>query len=385
MCLVSCYPPSKGPLSEYTYHLAQNLSLSPKIAKITVLADKSFGGENYADGKIKVVRCWKLDDPLTPFVILRKIKQVKPDITQFNLLFRQFSANRLINFLGLCTPAAGKLFNMRVVVTLHSIAEAVDITEVGYENSTINRLGCRLATKLLLLSDVVTLPHRHFVEILREKYGAKNVVHVPHGVFHEPLASCRFEGKTLLLFGKMGPYKDPSLALEAFKGVLRNDGEAELVIAGSSHPLHPRFLESTLRKTGQISNIKIRGYVPENELETLFTSSVAVVLPYTITTWSSGVFHLACMYGRPVIASDLPDFRALRAEEAGILLFPKGDSQALTKKMDLLLHDRWLQKELGESNLKWARNHSFRQVADGLLVVFEKLFVGREPVLKTVS
>jgi len=378
LCLISCFPPSKGPLSEYTYHLVKNLAKSSKISRITVLADKiSDGDEISMDKKIEIIRCWNLNDFFIPLNILININKIKPDLVLFNLDFLHFSSNRLKNFLGLSSTIVTKLLlKVPVVVTLHDIVEQFDLDNSGYQykNSSINKFGSRLATKLVLKADVVTLTHQHLVDIVRKEYGAKNVIYVPHGSFYEPIANYNFnEKKRLLLFGKMGPYKNVTLALEAFKEILPHNKEAELVVAGSSHPLLPGFLESILEKYKQIPNIKVTGYIPEHDLQRIFTSSTAVVLPYKESVWSSGVFTLASSYGIPVIASDLPDFRELVKEGAGIILFPTGDREALAKTMELVLSDKELQRKLGEANLEWARKNSFDQVSISLIKIFEGL------------
>jgi glycosyltransferase involved in cell wall biosynthesis len=378
LCLISCFPPSKGPLSEYTYHLAKNLAKSSKISRITVLADKiSDGDELSIDKKIEVIRCWNLNNVFASLNILINIHKIKPNIVYFNLDFLHFSDNRIKNFLGLSSTATARLLlNVPVVVTLHDIVEQFSLDNSGYkyQNSSINKFGSRLATKLILKADVVTLTHQHLVNILRKEYGGKNVIYVPHGTFYEPIANFNFNGKKrLLLFGKMGPYKNITLALEAFKEILPNNKDTELVVAGSSHPLIPGFLESILEKYKQIPNIKVTGYIPEHDLQRIFTSSTAVVLPYKESVWSSGVFALASIYGIPVIASDLPDFRELVKEGAGIILFPSGDREALSKTMELVLNDKELQRKLGEANLQWARKNSFDQVSRRLIKVFEDL------------
>jgi len=289
--------------------------------------------------------------------------------------FLHFSSNRLKNFLGLSSTIVTKLLlKVPVVVTLHDIVEQFDLDNTGYKNSSLNKFGSRLATKLILKADVVTVTHEHLVNILKKEYDAKNVICVPHGVFQEPIANCNIsDKKRLLLFGKMGPYKNVTLALEAFKEILPHNKEAELVVAGSSHPLLPGFLESILEKYKQIPNIKVTGYIPEHDLQRIFTSSTAVVLPYKESVWSSGVFTLASSYGIPVIASDLPDFRELVKEGAGIILFPTGDREALAKTMELVLSDKELQRKLGEANLEWARKNSFDQVSISLIKIFEGL------------
>lgn len=374
VCLISCFPPSKGPLSEYTYHLAKRLSKSSMISKLTILADRINEEEVYLDEKVEIKRCWNLNDVFTPLNILINISKLNADLVYFNLVFRHFSFNRFKNFLGLSTPAIAKILNVPVVVTLHSIVEVVNLDSVGYQNSTINRLGYRLATNLILKADMVTMTHKQLVKTMKQEYGrTENIIHIPHGVFEKPVSTCSFEGKKLLLFGKMGRYKNPALAIEAFKEVINNIKDAELIIGGSSHPLEPAFLESVFEKYKEIPNVKFTGYIPEKNLQAIFTSCTAVILPYSSSVWSSAVFMLACIYGRPVIASDLPDFRGLVQEGAGIILFPMGNKEALAKTMELILRNKDLQKKLGEANLQWARRNSFDQVINKLIEVFYKV------------
>jgi glycosyltransferase involved in cell wall biosynthesis len=364
--LVSCYPPSTGPLSEYSYHLAQEYAKNPQISKVTIICDTVNKAHENPGSKIEIASSWNLDGSTAAISIVKKSLEVRPDVLHFNILFRQFSAHRLLNFLGLTTPAVLKTLGIPVVVTLHSLAEGLDIKEAGYSNSFFNRLGYTIATRLLLKADIVTVPHQRLIRILEERYKAHNTLLVPHGVFFRPIKNPKFSGKRLLLFGKIGPYKNPSLAVKAFKQVFLKDREAELLIAGSSHPFHHSFLESTVGST-DLAGIKFTGYVPEDRVEELFASAIAVLLPYTTPTWSSGTFTLASAFGRPVIASDLPDFRELMTEGAGIVLFPNGDSDALAERIEELVHDPGMQLRLGEANLAWARRHSFEDIANSLI------------------
>jgi glycosyltransferase involved in cell wall biosynthesis len=371
LCMVCCFPPSKGPLSEYAFHLANHFSKNSKISKLTILADKINDDQIHVSEKIEVVRCWNLNDILAPLNIIKRIYHIKPDVIYFNLLLRYFSYNRIINLFGSSTPAIVKLLGIPVVVTHHNLVESIDLEAVGYKNSWINKAGIGLAIRLALKANVITTTNEHQADTIKRKYNVKNVLYIPHGVFSEPMSNIDFNSKKLLFFGKVSPYKNLNLTIEAFKEVYDKDREAELLIAGSSSPLTPGSMESTLEKNNEIPNITIRGYIPEDEIQSVFTSCVAVVLPYSTTVWSSGVFNLACSYGRPVIASDLPDFRELRNEGAGIILFHKGDSRSLANVMELILHDKELQKKVGEANLKWARKYGVDRIANRLVDIFD--------------
>jgi len=368
VAVVSCYPPSTGPLSEYSYHLVKEYQRSSQISRVTVIADRIGTEEVKPSGRIDVVRCWGLNDPVAFLRIVKKSFELRPDIIHFNILFRQFSSNRLFNFLGLTTPAILRLFRRRVVVTLHSLAEGLDIREIGYSDSFFNRLGYTIATRLLLDANAVTVTHQHFANILKQRYRADNVVTVPHGVFFSPKEKLTFSGKRLLLFGKIGPYKNAKLALEAFNQVFLKDRDVELLIAGPHHPFHQGLLESTTRSKN-LTGVKFEGYVPEDRLEELFNSCAVVLLPYTTPTWSSGTFTLASAFGRPVIASDVLDFRELAAEGAGVILFPNGDSDAMAEEIEHVLNDPEIQERLGEMNLAWAKAHRFEDSANTLVLL----------------
>jgi hypothetical protein len=61
-------------------------------------------------------------------------------------------------------------------------------------------------------------------------------------------------------------------------------------------------------------------------------------MPYTSSAGSSGVAHLACEYGVPIVASDIQDFRELAAEEGIAIEFYKpGSVEELTDHLLALL------------------------------------------------
>ena len=43
-------------------------------------------------------------------------------------------------------------------------------------------------------------------------------------------------------------------------------------------------------------------------------------MPYLAVPGTSGVFHLACGYGTPIVASDLPEIREILADGASAVL-----------------------------------------------------------------
>ena len=78
-------------------------------------------------------------------------------------------------------------------------------------------------------------------------------------------------------------------------------------------------------------------------------------MPYSSATGASGVAHLACAYGVPIISSDIPDFAHMAEEESmAIEFYRTGDSQALADKLVSLLGSRERQKAMAIQNFSAA-------------------------------
>ena len=61
ICLVTTFPPSRGGLSEYGFHIANELTRNPFLS-LTVLADTLDGAEADPPG-FSVDRCWSFGRP----------------------------------------------------------------------------------------------------------------------------------------------------------------------------------------------------------------------------------------------------------------------------------------------------------------------------------
>ena len=155
ICLVTSFPPSQGGLSEYGLHIAHELQRNPFI-RLTVLADKLSSSEPELEG-FAVERCWSFDDPASAARILHAIRQVKPDVVWFNLLFSTFGRNPLIAFAGLLTPLLSRLSGCYTHVTLHHLMDTVNLQDAGVRHARAYRLAGAVATRLLLLSNSVSV------------------------------------------------------------------------------------------------------------------------------------------------------------------------------------------------------------------------------------
>ena len=358
ICLVTTFPPSQGGLSEYGLHLAEELRRNPLLS-LTVLADKISPAQPELEG-FSVQRCWSFDDPTSSFRILQAIAKIKPDVVWFNLLFSTFGRNPLNAFLGLLSPLLTRLSGRYTHVTLHHLMDTVDLKDAGVKHARLYRSAGALATRMLLLSNSVSVLMPGYRRILHEKYGRDNVHLRSHGVLTRRPEYPDFSRRgnpqhRILAFGKWGTYKRLELMIEAFKIVEEALPGTQLVVGGGDHPQAAGYVASLKQAHAGNPAIEFMGYVDEDQLPDLFQRSSVAVMPYSSSTGCSGVAHLACAYGVPIICADLPDFRQMAdGEELAIEFYHPGNAQDLARCLIQFLTDPQKQKAMAVQNFSTA-------------------------------
>jgi len=374
ICLVTSFPPSRDALNEYGFHIAGELR---RISGITlrILADDYFPLQPELEG-FSVARCWQFNSLKNPWRLLRAIEQEQPDVVWFNLGFASFGGKPLPAFTGICIPSLARLTGSYTHVTLHQLMETVDLKDAGVRYPRLYKIAGFLATQIVLFANSVSVMLPAYRNVLQQRYGRGSVFVRRHGIFSARPEYPEFSQRgnpehRILAFGKWGTYKRLDPILRAFNEVLERCPEARLVIAGTDHPKTPGYLKSVESNLGCRSEIQFIGYVPEEDIPHLFQRSTVVVLPYTSSAGSSGIAHLACTYGVPIIASDISDFRRL-AEEEGLAIdfFPVGDDAALAECLIQFLSDRDRQVEMALQNTSAALRMSMPEIIRQYLQTF---------------
>ena len=102
ICLVTSFPPSRGDLNEYGFHLACALKNDPNV-ELLLLADETDSSEELEG--FRVERCWRFDSLLTPAKLVKAIRKAKPDVVWFNMGFSTFARGPVAAFLSITGPA----------------------------------------------------------------------------------------------------------------------------------------------------------------------------------------------------------------------------------------------------------------------------------------
>jgi glycosyltransferase involved in cell wall biosynthesis len=393
ICLVTTFPPSGRQLNEYGFYIARELQRNPHIS-LTILSDELTDYEfaTDADGKslnapqqaelpgFDVIRCWKFNNLATPIRLLKTIRKLKPDVVWFNLVFSSFGTPEypVAAFAGLSAPALTRALGYYTHITLHHVIEHVDFASAGVRRERLFRLGSDLATRALLRANSVSVLLSGYRRTLVEKYSAENVLLGTHGTFASCPTPPDFSKRgnpdhRILAIGHWGTYKRLETLMEAFPAVLKKVPNAKLVIAGANHHTKPGYWESIRESHKHLgAAIEFRGYVPEEAIPELFSSSSIVVMPYDSATGSSGPAHQACEYGVPIVCAGINDFRDMAADEdMAVSFYTVGDATDLAEQLVAILQSPEQQRRMAEHNFSAAMKMTMANVVGNYLRWFE--------------
>jgi glycosyltransferase involved in cell wall biosynthesis len=207
--------------------------------------------------------------------------------------------------------------------------------------------------------------------------AAQRVAVIPHGVLPLPPtrgAAERSPAPTILLFGKIKPYKGLDVLVEAFgrlppalrqRARLRVVGEPQVALAP---------IEARAAALGIADRIDwdLR-YVADAEIGGIIASCDILAFPYRDIE-ASGVLMAALACGKPIVASALGAFaELLRDGEHGRLVAPD-DADALAAALGDLLDDPARAVRMGEKVAALAAEvPDWRRIAASTIALYEEL------------
>lgn len=341
ICLISKqFPPGVGGAETYAYELANGL------------ADRGHDVDVYTQ--------W-IDSPdeeadVHENVTVHRICKARRKLVTFETLWFSFKARREIDFdeydifHGTLMPAstvAVTPFNditTPVVLTSHgtSIGEAKAValeTPADYMlkyffhpmNVVMDYVAGHDADKIIAISD-------HAEEQLIARYGFNDddVYQIPHGVnidrFYpreERHPAVNPEKKTVLYVGRLGARKGVDLVLRAIAQL--DNPEVEFLIAGTGR--YEEYLRSLAAELEIENQIQFLGYVPNEDLPQLYSSSNVFVLPSKYEGFGLVVLEAAAC-GTQVIGTNAGGIpTAIELTDCGSVVerTPKGFSQAIIR------------------------------------------------------
>jgi glycosyltransferase involved in cell wall biosynthesis len=179
--------------------------------------------------------------------------------------------------------------------------------------------------------------------------GAREVRVIPSGVEVPRAVGAEADPPEVLYAGRLSEEKGVLELVEAARGM-------NLVLAGDG-PLRRQLPGA-------------RGFVPNDELQTLYARAAVVACP----SRREG-FGVACLeamsHGRPIVATAVGGLRDLVVDGETGLVVPPRDPAALRTALERLLDDRELRRRLGASGRQRAQERfSWAAVTDAMLAAY---------------
>ncbi len=191
---------------------------------------------------------------------------------------------------------------------------------------------------------------------------------VPNGVLIPPDADAASGRENRIVFiGRHDPRKGMPVLLRAWPDVHRRTG-SRLRLVGAD-PLAVGLLLARHRVPPD--GIDILGFLPQEDLTRELLAAKVLAAP-SIGMESFGmVLTRAFACAVPVVASDIPGYRAVMTDETGVLV-PPGDHAALADALVTLLEDEPRRRVLGEGARRIAlERYSWGTIAERLHQIYE--------------
>jgi glycosyltransferase involved in cell wall biosynthesis len=331
LAIVGPYPPNVTGIGQYGYHVSRGLAQSGLFTRITVLTSACRDGSPVdTPAPILIRNSWRPNQVNAGFEIMTHLQQLKPDVVWFNLGTSVFGRSPLANLSGFLAPVQAHQAGFPTIVTLHELAELADLRALNAPGGPLALYGARLLTNIATRVDVVCLTMHRYVDWLSVRQPALHCLHIPIGAYHTPEILAESGSPELLFFTTLAPYKGLEVLLEAFQSIQANYPDLRLTIAGAEHARFPGYAQRLRRTYDQLTGVRWLGQVMEDDIRGLFQRAQIMVLPYNASTGSSSVLYQAASWGRPVVASNLPETQAV-ARESGlkVALFQRGEATSL--------------------------------------------------------
>jgi phosphatidylinositol alpha-mannosyltransferase len=199
---------------------------------------------------------------------------------------------------------------------------------------------------------------------------------IPNGVaveqYESAIGATKVKGR-ILFIGRAEKRKGLGVMLKAFALLRRRLPEATLVIAGATRR---DIYESTREPFGagagpDLRGVEPLGWVTDEDKVRLLGEAEAVCAPSLAAESFGIVLAEAMAAGVPVVASDLPGYRAVLGDGESGRLVPPNAPALLADALYEILGDQAERERLAAAGLIVAERLSWRRVTDQILEAYE--------------
>jgi len=213
--------------------------------------------------------------------------------------------------------------------------------------------------------------HYMRAELMRNRFPAGKIeLHVPVPPDGGPEFHSSFSDRNVIVYaGQIVRGKGVDVLLEA---LARVRAPFECMVLGDGN--HRSACEQLSRKLGLADRVKFRGYVRSEELRDYYRDCSVVVMS---SVWPEpfGMVGIEAMrYGLPVVAFDAGGIKEWLMDGRNGFLVPWMDRVAYAARVESLLNDKTLARQLGEAGRQLVSEHyDFSRYITGLEDLFARV------------
>jgi phosphatidyl-myo-inositol alpha-mannosyltransferase len=305
--------------------------------------------------------------PRAAFELRRQLRALRPDVVHVH--------EPLVPLIGL---VAASTRVAPVVMTFHASAERGALAPLYRLVRAPARLIVRRAARSIAVSDVAASFHARALGLDPSAF-----LRVPNGVDVARFAGGAHDdsdangasseaavGERIVVLGRLEHRKGVDVAVRAFLSLAAARPSATLLLLGDG-PLRSRITALIDGAPPEVaSRVTLQGRVEPEELPALLQRASVLVVP-SRGGESFGIVLLEGMAaGVPLVASDIPGYRAVARPEREAVLVPPDDPGALAAGIRRVLEDRDLRASLVLAGRERAAAHDWSRVAATLRVVY---------------
>jgi glycosyltransferase involved in cell wall biosynthesis len=233
-----------------------------------------------------------------------------------------------------------------VVLTVHDAEQHIGDKLSRKTPYCVWKMGFRRADRIITHSEYVKSALTEQLNIPAERVHV--VPHVQIGQSGDnSVAFWPDDGKTVLFFGRIWPYKGLEYLIRAEPWITEKIPDVRIVIAGTGEDLAPYRKMMVHPERFTVLDRRI----PEDEASRLFSEASVVVLPY-IESSQSGVVPVAYSHGKPVVATTVGGLPEMVIDGVTGVLIPPRDERRLADAVVTLLSDDGLRRKMGRAGKK---------------------------------
>ena len=248
----------------------------------------------------------------------------------FNLLFVKILFGKVVLTVHDVSSFSNSSNSLVIGKLVYKLTDRI-ITHNEFSKSEIINVNANLS------SCISIVPHGNFTPFINVQYDkekSKEQLSIPNN------------RRILLFFGMIKKVKGLEFLLSALKGVIKQNPDVLLVIAGKPWENDFSAYQKIIDENNLSEYILLHAkFIPQEDVEHYYCASDLVVLPYK-KIYQSGVLMMALSYERPVLVSDLPPLKEIISDNENGFLFKTENVSDLSAKLNSILGNEELMEQV---------------------------------------